>query len=236
VQTELEGETLRQLGIPFERIVLQGMGVDAGECTGGKRAHARQEWGVGDDCIIGHLANLSPAKGTIDLLRAARSAWEHGARFRVVLAGPRMPDFERVWRDFEPKDRILLLGQLDDRQKRDFFAGIDAFCLPSRTDSFGLVLLEAWANGKPVIAYRAGGVAELVRDGVDGRLIRCGDRDGLAEALMLIERDGELRSAWGTAGQARIASEFRWDEKLGIVRTALSARRAKENPLIRTPG
>jgi glycosyltransferase involved in cell wall biosynthesis len=229
VQTELEGETIRQLGIPFDRIVLQGMGVDPGECTGGDRERSRRNWGVeADECVIGHLANLSRAKGTVDLLRAARMAWEGGARFRVALAGGEMPDFRRFLQDFEPKDRVQLLGPLDETGKKDFFATIDAFCLPSRTDSFGLVILEAWANGKPVVAYRAGGVAELVRDGVDGRLIRCGDRIGLAEALMALEIEVEMRNAWGTSGQARIDREFRWDDKLRIVETSLTTRRTSE--------
>jgi glycosyltransferase involved in cell wall biosynthesis len=236
VQTELEGETIRQIGIPFDRIVFQGMGVDPAECAGGNRERTRQKWGIHDECVIGHLANLSRAKGTIDLLRAARLAWEAGARFRIILAGAEMPDFRRVWQDFEPKDRVWLLGPLDEMGKKDFFAAIDAFCLPSRTDSFGLVILEAWANGKPVIAYRAGGVAELIHDGVDGRLINCGDRNGLADALKLVERDVEVRSAWGASGQARINCEFRWDDKLRIVENALTARRVSKGGLARASG
>ena len=94
---------------------------------------------------------------------------------RVVLAGPAMPNFERFWQGFGRKDLAVRLGPLTDAQKRDFFAGIDAFALPSRTDSFGLVLLEAWANAQPVIAYRAGGPADLVRAGIDGWLVGCGD-------------------------------------------------------------
>ena len=55
------------------------------------------------------------------------------------------------------------LGPLTDAEKRDFFAGIDLFALPSRSDSFGLVLLEAWANGVANVAYRAGGVADVIQ-------------------------------------------------------------------------
>jgi glycosyltransferase involved in cell wall biosynthesis len=221
-QTELEGEKLKQMGIPFDRIVLQGMGVDAAECTGGDRESARRAWQAEpNECIIGHLANLSHAKGAVDLLRAAKRAWEQGARFRVVLAGPWMPDFKQCWRDYEPKKRVILLGVLSEEQKRDFYAGIDAFCLPSRSDSFGLVLLEAWANGKPNIGYRAGGIAELIRHGQDGLLVRCGNREGLSGAMITLERDPGLRRAWGRAGQERIAKEFQWADKLRIVERAL---------------
>ena len=218
VQTELEGEALKHLGIPFDRIVLQGMGVDPSECTGGNRERARSAWGVcANQCVIGHLANLSRPKGTVDLLRAAKRAWEEGATFHLVLAGPMMPDFRRFWQDFQPKDRVTLSGAITEEEKRDFYAGIDAFCLPSRSDSFGLVLLEAWANGKPNIGYRAGGIAELIRHGEDGLLVRCGNRDGLANALTTMERDPDLRSAWGRTGRGRVGKEFRWEDKLQIV-------------------
>ncbi len=220
VQTELERETVRACGVPFERIVLQGMGVDPAECTGGIRDRARQSWGVGDECVIGHLATLSKAKGTIDLLRAARRAWAEGVKFTVALAGGEIRDFRRFWQDFDAKDRVRVLGPLNDSQKRNFFAGIDAFCLPSRSDSFGLVLVETWSSGKPVIAYRAGGPAELVHHGEDGLLVPCGDIDGLAEAMRLMER-GDLRESLGRAGLGRIDREFRWADKLNIVEEAM---------------
>ena len=53
------------------------------------------------------------------------------------------------------------------------------FALPSRSDSFGLVLLEAWANAVPCVVYRAGGPADLVRHGVDGLQAPCGDVESL---------------------------------------------------------
>jgi glycosyltransferase involved in cell wall biosynthesis len=231
VQTEIEGETIRQVGIPFDRIVLQGLGVDPAECTNGDRARARSMWQIPDDeCAIGHLANLSAAKGTIDLLLASRRAWGAGSSFRVVLAGPSMPNFRRFWRNFEPKERVTLLGPLSEPEKNDFYTGIDAFCLPSRTDSFGLVFLEAWANGKPVIGYRAGGVAELIRSGEDGLLVKCGDVDSLAGALRRMASDGAARAAWGDGGRGRVACEFQWEGKLRVVEDVmgrlLSARKS----------
>jgi glycosyltransferase involved in cell wall biosynthesis len=220
VQTELERGVVRGCGIPDNRIVMQGMGVESGGCTGGNRDRARREWNVGGECVIGHLATLSKAKGTIDLLRAARRAWHDGANFMIVLAGGHIRDFRRFWQDFDAKDRVRMLGPLSDEHKRDFYAGIDAFCLPSRSDSFGLVLLETWANGKPVIAYRAGGPAELIHHGDDGLLVPCGDIDGLAEALRLMERI-DLRGSLGKTGSKRIEREFQWEEKLRIVTEAM---------------
>jgi glycosyltransferase involved in cell wall biosynthesis len=221
VQTEGERQALLDRGFPPERIVLQGMGLDAESCTGGDRAKARSAWGVGaDEIVVGHLANLSREKGSVDLLRAAQLAWNHGCRFRVVLAGPEMPNFQSYWRHFPSATGVVKLGVLTEQQKKDFFAAIDAFALPSRSDSFGLVLLEAWANDVPNVGYRAGGIAGVIRDEVDGLLVRCGDVPALATALLRLAGNAELRGRLGTTGRERARTEFQWEDKLAIVERA----------------
>jgi glycosyltransferase involved in cell wall biosynthesis len=221
VQTEGERQALLAHGFAQDRIVLQGLGVDVADCTGGDRAAARAAWGAGpDEVVVGHLANNSREKGTVDLVEAAGRAWAGGARFRLVLAGPEMPNFRRWWQAARPAGPVRRLGVLDAQAKRDFFAGIDVFALPSRVDSFGLVLPEAWANGVPNVAYRAGGPAWVIRDGGDGLLVRCGDLDGLAGALARLAADRELRRRLGAAGRERIGREFRWEDKLRMVEKA----------------
>jgi glycosyltransferase involved in cell wall biosynthesis len=110
------------------------------------------------------------------------------------------------------------LGVLDTEQKRDFFAGLDVFALPSRADSFGIVLLEAWANGVPNVGYRAGGVAGVIRDETDGLLVRCGDVGGFAAALLRLAGDAILRRRLGQNGWERTRSDFDWDVKCALVR------------------
>jgi glycosyltransferase involved in cell wall biosynthesis len=219
VQTKVEEAALINQGVSGDKLFLQGMGVDAAECTGGNRARIRQEWGVGlNEIVIGHLANNSIEKGTVDLLGAAERAWQAGQRFHVILAGPEMPNFRRFVRNCCSPPWVRRLGILTEQQKRDFFAGLDIFALPSRSDSFGLVLLEAWANGLPNVAYRAGGVAAVIRHESDGLLVNCGDETGLTEALCRLIKDGKLRSRLGTAGQQRTRQEFQWKDKLDRVR------------------
>jgi glycosyltransferase involved in cell wall biosynthesis len=219
VQTEGEREALLERGVPPERLVLQGMGLDREGCTGGERKRVRKQWNVGaEEMVVGHLANNSREKGTVDLLTAAEAAWRRGSRLHVVLAGPTMPNFESFWHHYLPTGDVRRLGVLDADQKRDFFAGIDVFALPSRSDSFGLVLLEAWANGVPVIGYRAGGIGWVIHDRSDGLLVRCGDIAGLADALLRLEANPALRRRLGEAGRQRTQREFDWEDKLALVR------------------
>lgn len=220
VQTPGERRAVVDLGVPAEHVILQGLGVDAAECTGGNLIRTRATWRVPDvEFVIGHLANASIEKGTVDLLKAT------AGRFRVVLAGPAMPNFEQFWATYPHKNTVTRLGPIDDSTKRDFFAAIDLFALPSRSDSFGLVLLEAWANSKPVLAYRAGGPGELIRDGIDGAVVECGNISALAERVAGLAADAPLRVRWGEAGAARVAMEFDWRPKLELVRKTIIGER-----------
>lgn len=219
VQTELERQSLVNLQINPEKLLLLGMGVDETECTGGDRQRIRKTWGMTEgEVVVGHLANKSIEKGTVDLLRAAEIAWRQGDRFRLVLAGPEMPNFVAFWNDFSMRERVVRLPVLTEREKRDFFSGLDLFALPSRSDSFGMVLLEAWANGTPNLGYRAGGIAEVIRHDQDGMLVECGDVTGLARAITTLASDSGRRRQLGECGHARIATEFGWEGKLRLVR------------------
>ena len=219
VQTEVERDALRAAGVADDKLVVQGMGVERESCTGGERDRTRARWGVGPgEVVVGHLANNSWEKGSIDLLQAASRARTGGARFRLVLAGPEMPNFRRFWLSYPDAARVQRLGVLGDQQKRDFFAALDVFALPSRSDSFGIVLLEAWANGAANVGYRAGGVAGVIHHEQDGLLVPCGDIDGLADALTRLVDDGALRRKFGAAGRERTLREFRWEGKLALVR------------------
>jgi glycosyltransferase involved in cell wall biosynthesis len=221
VQTVIERQAFLDAGLDSTKLIVQGLGVDPAECTGGDRAATRRAWGVGDDeVIVGHLANNSEEKGTCDLLRASSLAWSRGARFHVVLAGPEMPNFRRFWSSYPDANRVRRLGVLSDEQKRAFFAAIDLFCLPSRSDSFGLVLLEAWANGVPNIGYRAGGIAGVIRHEEDGLLVKCGELQALSATLTRLVDGGVLRQRLGKEGQRRALNEYRWEDKLALVREA----------------
>lgn len=220
VQTPTEFEAVAQLGVERKRIVLQGLGVDPAECTGGDRQQARKRWGISEEAIVvGHLANQSREKGTLDLLAAHQAS----PNFHLLLAGPFMPAFQRHWEALPTQPGITQLGPLSDGDKKDFFAALDLFAMPSLTDSFGLVFLEAWANGLPVIGYRAGGVADVIHHEKDGLLVdyNPGNLTSLIEALQRLVGNPDLRTSYGHAGQERLPIDFRWEEKIEIAREVM---------------
>ena len=104
-----------------------------------------------------------------------------------------------TWRQCRPASDGLLhvLGSIEETEKRDMFAAADLFAMPSRTDSFGIVYLEAWLYRKPVIAARTWGVSDVVADGEDGLLVRFGDVPALAEVIASLLDDPTRRNALG---------------------------------------
>lgn len=222
VQTNLEADAAAACGVERTKIMLQGLGVDPVECTGGDRIRARHSWGVDEKTVVvGHLSNNSVEKGTVDLLNAwpGSSTQVDGSKTvgcKLVLAGPSMPNFESRFHEFENKQDVIRLGVLSDAEKRNFFAGIDIFCLPSRSDSFGLVLLEAWANRKPVVVYDAGGPSELVRHEIDGLISEC-NPNALQMSLGKLLKSPEIREQLGSAGEQKVRTHYSWERSLKIV-------------------
>jgi glycosyltransferase involved in cell wall biosynthesis len=84
----------------------------------------------------------------------------------------------------------------------------DVVCLTSRHEALPMVVLEAMAVGRPVVATRVGGVADVVQDGRTGLLFAVGDTDGLAAHLSTLASDRELAAAMGEAGRARQGSLY----------------------------
>ncbi|WP_020473329.1 glycosyltransferase family 4 protein [Zavarzinella formosa] len=219
VQTPTEHQAVLDIGVPAQRVTIQGLGVAEMECTGGDRRTARNKWKIPHSAfVVGHLANQSVEKGTVDLLRVFHQIAPGRPDMHLLLAGSRMPNFLEVEKSLHTIPQVRQLGEIDEFDKRNFFAACDVFCMPSRSDSFGLVYLEAWANKLPVVGYRAGGVANLIRHREDGLLVECGDLDQLGGGLIELAARPERRKKWGENGHARIDPEFQWSEKIDLVR------------------
>jgi glycosyltransferase involved in cell wall biosynthesis len=98
-----------------------------------------------------------------------------------------------------------------------FYAALDVFAMPSRTDSFGIVFLEAWANAKPVVAAAAGGVPEVVEHEKTGLLIPFGDVDALAQVIQSLLDDPAMRKRLGQAGKARVTRGYTWNDRFATL-------------------
>ncbi|MFN7920335.1 MAG: glycosyltransferase family 4 protein [Bryobacteraceae bacterium] len=106
--------------------------------------------------------------------------------------------------------RVRYLGRLGEDDLWDAFDACDVFVSPSEVESLGLVFLEAWARGKPVIGnVNCPAVASLIDDGVDGFL--CSDAKSIAQRINLLLGDAALRNSMGQAGKKKVLEKYTWD-------------------------
>ncbi len=224
VQTDLEGEYLASRGILRERIVRVGMGVNPEELEGGRAERFRARFGLRKP-IVFTIATLAHDKGTNHLVEAMRRLWERGVEAHLVLAGPQMASFGRYFTALPPsvKERCILTGPIQGQEKLDLLAAGDLFAMPSRTDSFGIVYLEAWYYGKPVIGAWAGGVPEVIAHGQEGYLVRFGDVDELARRLEQLLRQPGKAHLFGQRGREKVLSQHTWDRKYSLIRPLYSS-------------
>lgn len=218
VQTNLEADAVAAWGIERSKILVLGMGVDHAKVTGGNGERFRRRHALPPGAkVVGHLATLDPNKGSTDLVLALEllNKARGDEPIYLVLAGPSSPEFERFAENLSEETRLWLraIGPLAPEDRADFYAAIDLFSMPSRTDSYGIVFLEAWANAKPVVAARAGGVAEVIRHEIDGLLVPFGDLDRLSRALNRLIAEESFSARLGLAGFDRVSSGHSWDDR-----------------------
>ncbi len=154
--------------------------------------------------IVGYVGRLSPEKGLDVLVRTL----ERIPELTVVLVGdgPDRESLERLAAELGVADRLTLPGWIE--EPRPWLAMFDVFAFPSRSEGFGLALIEAMFASRPVVATAIGGIPDVVVDGETGLLVPPEDPTALAQALGTLLADDELRLAMGTRGRARARQEF----------------------------
>ena len=95
--------------------------------------------------------------------------------------------------------------------------------MPSRTDSFGIVYLEAWLCGVPVIGARAGGVPAVIEEERDGLLVNFGDVSDLAVKIKLLLDDRATATRLAEAGRQKVLARYTWEKVFGNIRAVYDA-------------
>lgn len=211
VQTERERRFLAARGVPEDRLHLIGAGVDPDEVAGGDGAAFRACHRI-DGPLVATIGTTAYDKGTPHVVEALRALWREGVEATLVLAGPPMAHFLAYFEALpaDVRARCRLLGFISPEEKRDLLAATDVFALPSRTDSFGIVYLENWCYGTPVIGARAGGVPDVIEEGRDGLLVPFADVPALAAALRTLLTDRALAADLGARGRAKVHERYTW--------------------------
>jgi glycosyltransferase involved in cell wall biosynthesis len=229
---------LKHLGVKGQIAVIPTAGVDTSVFSDSKRPAGelrKAEIGLGGSLVVTSVCRLIYAKGIQDLISAFPRIKQKVPNVRVLIVGdgPYRSRLEELARKTDP-DGILFLGQLGHQDVARVFAMTDVLVHPSYSEALiALPVLEAGAMGVPSVTTDAGGVREVIEDGKTGLIVRTGNPDDLAERVVQLLQDRQLREEIGRRIQELVTGKYSFE---GIV-SAYSAEIESEfvNKLGRQP-
>ncbi|MCK5785410.1 MAG: glycosyltransferase family 4 protein [Candidatus Sabulitectum sp.] len=203
-----------ECGVKEENILILGSGIDPDEWTGADGELARRALSIPQKKkIVLSVTAHCRDKGSFTLLDSSIDLWKRGEDFILVLAGPVQSDF-REYLDARSKDvpqgKLIVTGYVPEEIRKHLFHAAWIVTAPSRLDAFGIVLLDGWMAGKPVIGCNAGGMPDLVHAGENGFLVDFGDKEDLSEKISTLLKNEELAVTMGENGKRRTIAEYTW--------------------------
>jgi sulfoquinovosyltransferase len=166
------------------------------------------------DFLIVYIGRLGAEKRLKDL-RAVLDRMPADTRLCFVGTGPQQDELKAIFAD--ASDRCVFTGQLTGDALSQAFASADVFCMPSDSETLGFVVLEAMASGVPVVGVKAGGVQDLIEDGVTGYLVEPGDTDAFVDRLLRFRQDRDLRAQMSAQGW-REMEKWSWHASMAKLR------------------
>ena len=206
-------EAIRQMlladGVPPDRAVTVHEGIDVDHVLAAPPVNVHEAfWLPHHAPVVGNVAALVPHKGQRHLIDAAHLVVREvpDARFVILGEGELREHLERQVRDYHLEKHVLLPGFRTD--VLGCIKGFDLFAMSSVTEGLGTSLLDAMACSRSIVATRAGGIPEVVEDGVNGLLVPPRDHAALSQAIERLLKDEALRRRMGEAGLARVRERF----------------------------
>lgn len=212
-ETQFLTETAR---VPKEKIKQIHMGVDLNQYE-----RAKTSWFYNKYPVVGPMVlfcgHKNYEKGALSILDSIPFVTKQVPDVKFVFIGPSTTAFNRKkakLKDFS--ENIINIGVLNIRKdsihyestlKRGAFAAADIYAMPSRSEAYGICFLEAWGTKTPVISSDFGAMHSVVRDGVDGYRVPFADPRALAEKIIFLLQNPQIRSSMGKKGYEKIKHE-----------------------------
>jgi len=210
---QLQTELLEN-GVP--RVEVWRKGIDTIRFDPKFRSSAMREKmtdGHADEFLMVYVGRLGNEKRLMDIKPMLKELGE-GVRLCIVGGGPQAEELEEYFEG----TRTVFMGQRSGDELSQIFASADVFVMPSDSETLGFVVLESMASGVPVVGARAGGIPNLIKDGVDGYLVTPGDTDGFVEKIsMLRENKDGIRERVGRKAREE-AERWGWEAATSVLR------------------
>jgi glycosyltransferase involved in cell wall biosynthesis len=197
--------------VPLSRVQVMHGGVDESFFTSGRTVGQTPSTLLFCGRMVGQTQGRRQQKG-IDVLLQAMPAIlaHHSVKLEIVGKGPLLSSFQAMARDLGVADRVKFTGFVEYNRMPEPYSRADLFVLPSRRESFGLVLVEAMAAGLPVVATSVGAIPEVIIDGETGILVPPENPSALADAVNNLLGHPQMMKDMGARGRERVERHFTW--------------------------
>jgi phosphatidylinositol alpha-1,6-mannosyltransferase len=210
---------LEQWQVPAERVRLLSPGVDIRRFVPAPRNPSiRRELGWQDRPVVLTVGRLQKRKGHDQMIRALVEVRKTipEVLYCIIGDGEERPTLEQLIQQKCVGGHVQLMGEVEDARLIRCYQQCDLFALPNRREGadiegFGMVLLEAQACGRPVLAGDSGGTAETMQVGTTGRIVACDRPEPLAEATADLLSQPQRLDRMGEAGRRWVVEQFDWD-------------------------
>lgn len=225
--------TTREAHVLEERF---GVPRDAIVVTGGGTTLPSEAGGWPREPVVLYLGRLSTRKGLDTLFAALPRLIERVGEARLALVGARVPDTGIIDEAVAAlpaalRSRVIAREDVSDAERDRWLRGARCLVLPSASESFGLVLVEAWGHGTPVVTLDLPVFRATVTPGENGLLVPPGDPASLAAALASLLEDPDHAARLGAAGRRTAEARHTWDAVVDRYEEALSLARRRQGVL-----
>ena len=213
--TTVLNEVLR-IGVDKEKLVLIPNGVDIDMFNPSLDGRIiRRRLGIESGSLILFVGGLIARKGIAFLLKAMKHVVSTYPNAMLVIAGkgPQRTYLERLAARLGISKNVIFTGEISRTEIPFFFAACDMFVLPSITEGFGNVTIEAMATGKPVVGTCAGGTLDIIEDGVNGYLVQPKNPSEIADRIIRLLNDHRKRETMGKEGRRIVEEKFSMNMK-----------------------
>ncbi|MEM0117546.1 MAG: glycosyltransferase family 4 protein [Conexivisphaerales archaeon] len=217
--TSSEAEKLTSLGLENSKLVTIPHGVDPRHFEKADAERFLSRFKLHDKRYILYLGRINKTKGLEYLLQAFSKVSKEYEDLYLVLAGPVTDREEEEYNNklvYETSQlgifgKVIFTGPLSEEEKLAAYESCSVFVLPSVYEPYGIVLLEAAAHGKPLVASYTDGPASIIKDRVNGLLVPPEDAASLADSIHSLMKDEDSAKRMGSAARA-MAEGHRWDK------------------------
>jgi glycosyltransferase involved in cell wall biosynthesis len=222
--SKVEAEQYRSMGVPKEKIAIIPNGIDLSEYANlPPKDSFKKKFGIPEDRkIILYLGRIHKTKG-IDILIKAYAYLKNKMNFKdavLVIAGPDdgyLSEIKYLAQAFGVSNSILFVGPLYGEDKLAAYVDSEVYVLPSRYETFPMVVLEAYACGKPVIASNVGGLKELIIDSQTGLLFEAGNFKQMAEKIVYLLNDSDKAIEIGRKARILVEEKYSIDKVVDMI-------------------